>query len=382
MTEDSQKQAKQVEPLTAKLTTEEPLLQVNDLSVHFSTLDGEVEAVRSVSFTVKRGQTLAIVGESGSGKTVTSRSILGLLGKKARIVSGSIRYQGQELTQASPKVLQSIRGSEIAMIFQDPMTALNPTLKIGQQVEEVLIYKRGFSKKAARKEAIHLLEVCGLTKAKERLQQYPYQLSGGQRQRIVIAIALAGDPKLLIADEPTTALDVTIQAQIIELLQKLQQERGMAMIFITHDLGVVARIADRVAVMYAGKIVETGRVDQIFYHPQHPYTWGLLGAMPTLETTGRLHTIPGAPPQLIHPPKGDAFAPRNAYALAIDWEAQPPFFEVEAEHYAATWLLHPQAPAVIPPEYIRNRYAYFAKRKEGKNHDRGPEDVRVSKGRR
>ncbi|RLK63472.1 ABC transporter ATP-binding protein [Atopobacter sp. AH10] len=348
---------------------EDILLEVKDLEIHFHSQDGEVEAVRSISFHLRQGETLAIVGESGSGKTVSSRSLMGLLGKNAEIVAGSIQYLGRELTTLDDKGFQKIRGSEIAMVFQDPMTALNPTLTIGRQIEEVLLYKRGFSKKEARKEAIHLLEKCGLTQAEERLFQYPHQLSGGQRQRIVIAIALAGKPKLLIADEATTALDVTIQAQIIELLKKLQEEAGMAMIFISHDLGVVARIADRVAVMYAGKIVETGRVDQIFYHPQHPYTWGLLASLPTLETKGRLHTIPGTPPVLIHPPKGDAFAARNAYALAIDWEMEPPLFQVEEDHYAATWLLHPLAPRLVLPEHIQKRFAYYQARKEEKIDD-------------
>ncbi|MBS4456688.1 ABC transporter ATP-binding protein [Tuanshanicoccus lijuaniae] len=337
----------------------ETILTVKDLHVHFKTFAGEVQAIRGVNFELKKGETLAIVGESGSGKTVTTRSIMGLLGKNAAIKAGEIIFNGENLLQFSERQMRDIRGTQIAMIFQDPMTSLNPTLTIGQQIMEVLTKQRGMSRSEAIDETIELLTLCGIREPEARLKQYPHQFSGGQRQRIVIAIALAGDPEILIADEPTTALDVTIQAQIIELLQDIQRVKGMSIIFITHDLGVVANVADRVAVMYAGKFVEIGSVDDIYYHPQHPYTWGLLSAMPTPNQKGKLYAIPGTPPDLLNPPKGDAFALRNEYALAIDFEMQPPMFEVAPGHYAATWLLHPDAPTVAPPQSILDRYQYF-----------------------
>lgn len=343
----------------------QPLLSVENLVVNFKTFAGEVHAIRGVSFDLIPGETLAIVGESGSGKTVTSRAIMGLLSKNAQIKSGKILFEEQDLLQLSQKEMQHIRASKIAMIFQDPMTSLNPTLTIGQQIMEVLIKKRGFSAKKALEETIDLLTLCGIPNPKQRVKYYPHQFSGGQRQRIVIAIALAGDPDILIADEPTTALDVTIQAQIIELLKTIQQRKNMAIIFITHDLGVVANVADRVAVMYAGKIIEIGNVDDIYYNPQHPYTWGLLSAMPTLTSQGQLYAIPGTPPDLLKPPKGDAFAVRNEYALAIDFEQMPPMFQVSESHYAATWLLHPDAPEVIPPKNIIERYRYFKEKHQG-----------------
>lgn len=345
--------------------TNDKLLQVENLALSFKTYDGLVQAIRGVSFEVAPGETLAIVGESGSGKTVTTRALMGLLADNAQIESGKIIYKGEDLVGKSDKTMQTIRGNEIAMIFQDPMTALNPTLNIGQQITEVLIKKRGMSAKEAQAEAIHLLAACGIVEPEKRLKQYAHQFSGGQRQRIVIAIALAGQPNLLIADEPTTALDVTIQAQIIDLLKDLQAKFGMAIIFITHDLGVVAKVADRVAVMYAGKFVEMGSVDDIFYNPQHPYTWGLLTAMPTANSQGQLYAIPGTPPSLLNPPQGDAFAPRNEYALAIDFQKQPPLFQVSQDHFAATWLLHPDAPDVEPPVNIKERWSYFKEKKVG-----------------
>ena len=259
----------------------EMILSVQDLEVSFKTFAGTVRAIRGVSFDLHKGKTLAIVGESGSGKTVTTRSIMRLLGANASIDNGKIIFNGEDLTKKTHREMERIRGSQIAMIFQDPMTSLNPTLSIGRQIIEVLRKHREMSKQEAIEEAIELLTLCGIPNPIERLKDYPHQFSGGQRQRIVIAIALAGDPEILIADEPTTALDVTVQAQIIELLQNIQRAKGMAIIFITHDLGVVANVADRVAVMYAGKIVEIGNVDDIYYNPQHPYTWGLLSAMPT-----------------------------------------------------------------------------------------------------
>lgn len=337
----------------------EPILSVKNLQISFKTFAGELQAIRGVSFDLHKGETLAIVGESGSGKTVTTRSIMGLLSKNAIIKSGEVLFNGDNLLQYKERQMRDIRGTQIAMIFQDPMTSLNPTLTIGQQIMEILTKQRGMSKSEAIEETIDLLTLCGIRDPEARLKQYPHQFSGGQRQRIVIAIALAGDPEILIADEPTTALDVTIQAQIIELLEEIQRQKDMAIIFITHDLGVVANVADRVAVMYAGKIVEIGGVDDIYYHPQHPYTWGLLSAMPTPDQKGKLYAIPGTPPDLLNPPKGDAFALRNEYALAIDFEEEPPMFQVCETHYAATWLLHPQAPAVTPPQNILDRYEHY-----------------------
>lgn len=337
----------------------QPILSVKNLQISFKTFAGEVQAIRGVSFDLHKGETLAIVGESGSGKTVTTRSIMGLLSKNAIIKSGEVIFNGDNLLQYKERQMRDIRGTQIAMIFQDPMTSLNPTLTIGQQIMEILTKQREMSKSEAIEETIELLTLCGIRDPEARLKQYPHQFSGGQRQRIVIAIALAGDPEILIADEPTTALDVTIQAQIIELLEEIQRQKDMSIIFITHDLGVVANVADRVAVMYAGKIVEIGGVDDIYYHPQHPYTWGLLSAMPTPDQKGELYAIPGTPPDLLNPPKGDAFALRNEYALAIDFEKEPPMFQVCDTHYAATWLLHPQAPEVTPPQNILDRYEHY-----------------------
>ena len=284
-----------------------------------------------------------------------------------RYEDGQILFEGKDLLKLSEREMESIRGNEIAMIFQDPMTALNPTMRVGKQIMEVILtHKKGVSKEAAKQRAIELLAEVGIPDPERRFKQYPHEFSGGMRQRVVIAIALAAEPKILIADEPTTALDVTIQAQILELMKKIQEKNGNAIIFITHDLGVVANVADRVAVMYAGQIVEYGSSHDIFYNPKHPYTWGLLGSMPDLdsEDSEELYTIPGAPPNLINPPVGDAFAPRNPYALAIDYKAEPPFYEVSPGHYAKTWLLHPEAPKVELPEVIRHRIESYQARRE------------------
>lgn len=333
------------------------ILEVNNLQVDFHTYAGTVHAIRNVSFDLAKGETLAIVGESGSGKSVTLRTIMGLLAKNGKVTNGEILFNGKDILKKSERELNDMRGNDISMIFQDPMTSLDPTMPIGKQVAEVLRIHGDISKKSAMDEAARVLDLVGISDAKGRLKDYPHQFSGGQRQRIVIAIAIINNPQILIADEPTTALDVTIQAQIIELLKELQTKIDTSIIFITHDLGVVAGIADRVAVMYAGKIVEYGTVDEIFYNAQHPYTWGLLESMPTLETKSkRLHAIPGTPPSLLNPPKGDAFALRNPYAMQIDTEQEPPFFKVSDTHYAATWLLHPDAPKVeLPPEIARRR---------------------------
>ena len=346
----------------------EPLLEVKNLRINFKTYAGLVQAVRGVDFTLAKGETLAIVGESGSGKSVTSNALMRLIPQPAgRYEDGQILFEGKDLLKLSEREMESIRGNEIAMIFQDPMTALNPTMRVGKQIMEVILtHKKGVSKEAAKQRAIELLAEVGIPDPERRFKQYPHEFSGGMRQRVVIAIALAAEPKILIADEPTTALDVTIQAQILELMKKIQEKNGNAIIFITHDLGVVANVADRVAVMYAGQIVEYGSSHDIFYNPKHPYTWGLLGSMPDLdsEDSEELYTIPGAPPNLINPPAGDAFAPRNPYALAIDYKAEPPFYEVTPGHYAKTWLLHPEAPKVELPEVIRHRIESYQARRE------------------
>ncbi|MDX8360570.1 ABC transporter ATP-binding protein, partial [Cytobacillus sp. IB215316] len=266
--------------------------------------------------------------------------------------------------------MEKIRGKDIGMIFQDPMTSLNPTMKVGHQIMEGLIKHQSMSKAEARLETINLLNMVGIPMPEKRVDEYPHQFSGGMRQRVVIAIALSSRPKLLICDEPTTALDVTIQAQILELLKDLQEKMDMAVIFITHDLGVVANVADRVAVMYAGQIVETGTVDEIFYSPEHPYTWGLLGSMPSLEgSEDELYAIPGSPPNLINPPVGDAFALRSEYAMKIDFEMEPPMFKVSNTHYAKTWLLHESAPKVDPPEIVKRMKVHYKSFK--RSHERG-----------
>lgn len=343
----------------------ENILEVKDLEINFKTYSGDVQAIRKVNFDLKHGETLAIVGESGSGKSVTVRTVMRLLANNADVKGGQILFNGEDLLKKSEKEMQGIRGKDIAMIFQDPMTSLNPTMKIGKQIAEPIILHQNKSKKEAYARAEELLELVGIPKAHERMDHYPHQFSGGQRQRIVIAIALACNPRVLIADEPTTALDVTIQAQILELMKELQDKIDTSIIFITHDLGVVANVADRVAVMYAGKIVEYGDVDEIFFNPQHPYTWGLIGSMPTLDTAGKLVSIPGTPPDLLDPPKGDAFALRSEYAMEIDYEEEPPLFQVSPTHAAATWLLHPDAPTVEEPAEIQRRHKIYESLSKG-----------------
>ncbi len=332
------------------------ILEVRHLRVSFKTFSGMVQAVRDVSFTLGRGETLALVGESGCGKSATCRTIMRLLAKNAQIEGGEVLFEGENLLTKSAREMREIRGAKIAMIFQDPMTALDPTMTIGRQIAETITLHRKVSRAQAKARAIELLGLVGIEEPERRYRQYPHEFSGGQRQRIVIAIALAADPTVLIADEPTTALDVTMQAQILDLLRDIQKRTGASIIFITHDLGVVANMADRVAVMYAGRIIETGTADEVFYDPRHPYTWGLLASMPTLSTDSpTLYAIPGTPPTLIDPAPGDAFAPRNPYALEADMLAEPPMFKVTDTHYAATWLLDPRAPKVEPPDNIRER---------------------------
>ncbi|MDK2563543.1 ABC transporter ATP-binding protein [Romboutsia sedimentorum] len=334
----------------------EKLLQVKNLCVSFGTYGGEVQAVRGVTFDLHKGETLAIVGESGSGKSVACKTIMRILSSNANIKSGEILFNNKDLTKLGESEMEKIRGKDIAMIFQDPMTSLNPTMTIGKQIMEGIIKHQKTSRQEAKVKAMELIDLVGISDPEKRFKQYPHQFSGGMRQRIVIAISLACNPKVLIADEPTTALDVTIQAQILELIKDLQAKTGVAVIFITHDLGVVANMADRVAVMYAGKIIEYGTSDDIFYNPQHPYTWGLLGSMPTLDIGDNdLYNIPGTPPDLMHPPKGDAFALRSAYALKLDHIAQPPMFKISDTHHAATWLLHPLAKKTERPINVGGR---------------------------
>jgi oligopeptide transport system ATP-binding protein len=330
----------------------EKILEVKDLAISFKTQYGILQAIRGVSFDLFRGETLAIVGESGSGKSVTSRAIIGLLAGNSIYENGSIMYQNRDLAKIPEELFHEIRGSRISMIFQDPMSSLNPIQPVGQQIAESLIFKSGMPKDLAKKRAVELMTQVGIADAEKRYFQFPFQFSGGMRQRIVISIALANNAEILICDEPTTALDVTIQGQILELINKLKIERKLSVIFITHDLGVVANMADRIAVMYAGKIVEVGKAEEVFYDPKHPYTWALLSSMPNLATSNRLDAIPGTPPNMIFPPKGDAFAERNKYAMKIDYEEQPPFFKVTDTHYAATWLLHPDAPKFALPEAV------------------------------
>ncbi len=423
-------------------------LSIEHLTVSFKTGKGTVHAVRDISLTLNKGETLAIVGESGSGKSVSARAILGIEAPNAIIEQGKILYHGDNLLEYSEKQFNRIRGNSITMIFQDPLSSLDPIVKIGPQLTEASIlnnrtnrhlaakeisiilkhikkseakpvfqklkqeilslqkkYRAYFAsldqddiestdlhaalkhapdffeetslaknynerlkelvpqsvyrltKKMAYAKAVSIMREVGIPQPEKRFNQYPFEFSGGMRQRIVIAIAIAANPELLICDEPTTALDVTIQAQILELINRLKKSRGMSVIFITHDLGVVANVADRIAVMYAGKIVEYGSTEDIFYAPAHPYTWALLSSMPDLETSGELEAIPGTPPDMLNPPSGDAFAARNKYAMQIDFEQEPPMFRISDTHWAATWLLHPDAPKVELPESVKKRIA-------------------------
>ncbi|MBO4872366.1 MAG: ABC transporter ATP-binding protein [Lachnospiraceae bacterium] len=340
----------------------EKVLEVKNLVVSFRTQQGTVQAVRDLSFDLYKGETLALVGESGAGKTVTGRAVMGLLANNAVLEKGEILFRGQDLTKLKEKSLSRIRGRGIAMIFQDPFSSLNPIMRIGAQLTEAILAVRGsreqtaqLSRKEAKAKALQLLESVGIDEAEKRLSQYPFELSGGMRQRVVIAIALAQDPEILICDEPTTALDVTIQAQILELLKKVRSERDFSVLFITHDMGVVADMADRVAILYAGRLCEIGTAKEIFYQPEHPYTWALLQAVPDPSGKGALSFIPGQPPDMLHPPMGDAFASRNPDALPRDFEEQPPLFQLSETHFAATWRLENGAQAVSMPASLRKR---------------------------
>lgn len=333
----------------------EKILEVKNLTIKFKVRDSILTAIRNISMDVYKGESLAIVGESGSGKSVLMKSLIGLLDGNGFINSGTIKYMGTNLAKYKKEEEWSrIRGKEIAMVFQEPMTSLNPLKTIGKQIKETIELHRDIKGKIAKEMTVEILKDMGITEVVKRYDQYPHELSGGMRQRVVIGIAIACSPKILICDEPTTALDVTIQAQILDLLKRLKNKYNLTTIYITHDLGVVANVADRVAVMYAGDIVEVGKLKEVFYNPKHPYTWALLSSLPQLGEKGKpLYSIGGAPPNLFEEIKGDAFAPRNPNALNIDFIKKPPYFSVSPTHKAKTWLLDPRAPKVELPECIK-----------------------------
>lgn len=334
------------------------ILDVKNLKTSFKTHIGEVQSVRGVSFYLDKGEALGIVGESGCGKSVTMMSIMKLLADNGRIVDGQIDFDGKNLANLSEKEMENIRGNEIGMIFQDPMTSLNPVFTVGAQLIEPLVKHKGMSKKDAIEEAINMLKLVGIPSPEERIKQYPHEFSGGMRQRVMIAMSLICKPKLIIADEPTTALDVTIQAQILDLMKDLKEKMDTSIILITHDLGVVADLCSRITVMYGGKVVESGTAEDIFYRGKHPYTWGLLKSVPNPKSTTREKLIPidGQPPDLLNPPKGCPFAARCDYAMKVCLENLPPEFEVEEGHNAACWLCHKNAPKVEAP-VRREEYA-------------------------
>lgn len=335
---------------------EKTILSVNDLVIKFNLRGRVLTAIREASLDLIQGESLAIVGESGSGKSVFTKSFMGLLDGNGWIESGSIIYKEEDLSKfKTEKQWVKVRGKEIAMVFQDPMTSLNPLRTIGSQVQESVELHQGLKGEEAKKVVIEILKDVGIYNPEERYDQYPHEFSGGMRQRVVIAVAVACNPKILICDEPTTALDVTIQAQILQLLKKLQGKYKLTIVYITHDLGVVAKVADRIAVMYAGDIVEIGTAEEVFYNPQHPYTWALLSSLPQLGIKGQpLYSIKGTPPNLFNEIKGDAFAPRNPKALKIDFVERPPYFQISPTHKAKTWLLDPRAPKLEPPELIKS----------------------------
>ncbi|MCQ2427789.1 MAG: ABC transporter ATP-binding protein [Clostridia bacterium] len=332
------------------------ILSAKDVEVKFRVREKYITAIRRVSLDLYEGETFAIVGESGSGKSVFTKTFTGMLESNGTISNGSIIFHDKDLVALkTEKDWEGIRGAKIATVFQDPMTSLNPIRTIGSQITEVIEKHQGINAEDAKKQAIDLMSRVGIPNAADRFDEYPFQYSGGMRQRIVIAIALSCHPEILICDEPTTALDVTIQAQIIQLIKDLQKELGFTTVYITHDLGVVAKVADRVGVMYGGQIIEYGNVDEIFYDPRHPYTWALLSSLPQLGVKGEdLFFITGTPPSLYNRIEGDSFAPRNPNALKIDFLKEPPFFRVTDTHYAKTWLLDPRAPKLEKPEVIRN----------------------------
>lgn len=348
------------EPICRKesvdMSEEKAVLSVRNLEIQFKVRESRLNAIRRISLDLYEGETLAIVGESGSGKSVLIKSFTGMLETNGVITNGEIMFEGQDLSKLNKhKQWDGIRGAKIATVFQDPMTSLNPVRTIGSQIAEVIVKHQQLNKKDAKAKAIDLMKRVGIHDAEKRFGDYPHQYSGGMRQRIVIAIALACHPKILICDEPTTALDVTIQSQILQLIKDLQAEYGFTTIYITHDLGVVANVADRVVVMYSGQIIEYGDVEEIFYEPAHPYTWALLSSLPQLGTKGsELFSIDGTPPSLYNEIIGDAFAPRNQFAMKIDFEEEPPFFEVSPTHFVKTWLRDKRAPKVEMPTVLQN----------------------------
>ncbi len=341
--------------------TSETILRVEDLVVKFGLRGQVLTALRGVSLDLREGESLAIVGESGAGKSVFTKCFLGMLDANGWVDSGSIMFEGQDLAKfTTEKEWLRIRGKKIAMVFQDPMTSLNPLRTVGSQISEVLGLHEGLRGDDAKSRTYEILDQVGINDPEMRYRQYPHEFSGGMRQRVVIAIAVACNPKILICDEPTTALDVTIQAQILDLVKRLQEQLGLTIIYITHDLGVVANVADTVAVMYAGDVVEYGSAEEVFYDPRHPYTWALLSSLPQLGIKGQpLYSIRGTPPSLFADIKGDAFAPRNPNALAIDFMERPPYYKVTPTHYARTWLLDPRATPIEPPEAIKAMRAKY-----------------------
>ena len=333
----------------------EPILKVRDLNIKFSLRGRVLHAIRGVTLEVYRGESLAIVGESGSGKSVLTKAFMGLLDQNGWVDSGSIIFEEKDLAKfTAEKQWLAIRGRRIAMVLQDPMTSLNPLKNIGKQIGEALALHQNLHGEAAAQKIREILLDVGIEQPERRMKQYPHQFSGGMRQRVVIAIAIACNPDILICDEPTTALDVTIQAQILQLIRNLISKYSLTAIYITHDLGVVANIADRIAVMYAGDIVEIGTCEEIFYTPRHPYTWALLSSLPQLGRKGEeLYAIRGTPPNLFNEVQGDAFAPRNPHALNIDFKERPPYFEVSPTHRVRSWLADERAPKVDPPEILK-----------------------------
>jgi oligopeptide transport system ATP-binding protein len=329
----------------------ERLLDVKDLKTSFFTHVGEVKAVGGVTFHLDKGEALGIVGESGSGKSITMMSVMGLLADNGKVINGEILFEGRDLAKLDEKDMQKIRGNDIGMIFQDPMTSLNPVLSVGEQLTEGLMKHKKMTKQQAFDRAVQMLKLVGIPSPEKRMTQYPHEFSGGMRQRVMIAMSLACEPKLLIADEPTTALDVTIQAQILELMKDLREKINTSIILITHDLGVVADVCNRINVMYGGVLAETGTTRDIFYSPKHPYTWGLLKSIPNPKTMHKERLVPieGTPPDLLKPPVGCPFAPRCDYAMKVCLTERPPMFEVGEGHKAACWLNHPDAPKVTPP---------------------------------
>lgn len=337
-----------------QILAQKPILSADEVEVTFTLRGKKLTAIRRASLDLYEGETLAIVGESGSGKSVFTKTFVGMLDKNGSITHGSIKYNGEDLALYKEKDWLKIRGKKIAMVTQDPMTSLNPLKTVGKQIQESVELHQGLRGSAAKEETYRILEAVGIQDPKRRYKQYPHEFSGGMRQRVVIAVAVACNPQILICDEPTTALDVTIQAQILDLIRRLQKERGMTIIYITHDLGVVANVADRVAVMYAGQIIEIGMANEVFFDPWHPYTWALLSALPQLGVKGeKLPAIDGTPPNLFNEIKGDAFAPRNRKALNIDFLEEPPMYEVTATHMVKAWIRDPRAPKIEQPQAIR-----------------------------